>query len=304
MPDDAVAESTDERRAAEDADEDTEVRGAAGLVAREDGEDDGSGCLDEVRQEDHRDHGAYERPAPDERQSLGELREEATPRLVLRAAMRARYECGDETSRDEEAHGVEPERTRAAERRDEHAAERRSDELRPLLDRGADAGRSLHSDVGELDDVREERCPGGRTGRVEQRSDEHEQHELPDLDPDRCRKQRNGRDGSRAREVGDDARGAEAESIDDDAAEEGSEHDRQEVEEDGERGERRAPGRREHEPRDGDLRDGVAGERDRVRDVQRVQRGPPRHRGATLRVEVPPVTQSSGRTSVATAAAR
>ena len=172
--------------------------------------------------------------------------------------MRARHEEEDETGRDEEARGVDPERRRRAEPGYEDAAERRAQELRALLDAGANAGGALHSDAGELDDVRKEGCPRGRARGVEQRAEEHEQHELPDLDPHGCIEQRDGCDGRRARKVGDDARRTEPEPVDDDAAEEGCEHDREEVEEDDERGQGRAPRRRQDEPGDRNLRDGIA----------------------------------------------
>ena len=74
---------------------------------------------------------------------------------------------------------------------------------------------------------------------------------------------------------------SEIEPIDDYAAEESGEDDRQEVEEHDEGGERRAPGRGQDEPRDCDLRRGVAAERDRVRGVERVERRPP-HTGVRL----------------------
>ncbi len=182
--------------------------------------------------------------------------------------------------RDEEARRVEPERGRRAEGDDEDAAERRAEELRSLLDAGAHAGRALHADVGELDDVGEQRGACRRSRGVEERADEHERHQLPDLDPDRRVEQRDRRDGCRAREVGDDTRPAESEAVDDDTAEERRKHDREEVEEDDERGERRAPGRRQHVPGDRDLRDGVAGERDGVRGVERVEGRPLLHRRA------------------------
>ena len=154
-----------------------------------------------------------------------------------------------------------------------------------------------------LDDVGEQRrsCRGARC--VEERADEDEHHQLPDLDPDGRCEQRDRRDGSRAREVGDDARRAEPEPVDDDAAEEGREHDREEVEEDDERGERRAPRRRQDVPGDRDLRDRIPGERDRVGRVQRVERSAP-HTASTLRAESSRTAQSSGRMSLATAAGR
>ena len=84
----------------------------------------------------------------------------------------------------------------------------------------ADAAGALHPRAGELDDVGEERGARRRSGRVEERADEDERHELPELDPDRRVQQRDRRDGAGAREIGDDARRPEAEPVDDDAAEE------------------------------------------------------------------------------------
>lgn len=91
--------------------------------------------------------------------------------------------------------------------------------------------------------------------------------------------QRDRRDHRGARKIRDHARRAESEAVDDDPAEEGCQDDREEVEEHGQRGEPCAPRRDEHEPGDRELRDGVAGERDRIRDVERVE-GAASHAGS------------------------
>ena len=188
--------------------------------------------------------------------------------------VRARHEDGDERGREEEARRIDPEGGGGAEARDEHASERRAQERRSLLDRRPDAARTLHGHPGRLDDVREERRARGGSRRVEQRAEEHERHQLPELDPDRRVQEGDGGDGAGARQVSHDARCTEPETIDDHAAEEPGEHDREEVEEDGEPGEGRAPGRHEDVPGDRELRDRVPGQRDRVGGVQRVERRP------------------------------
>ena len=141
----------------------------------------------------------------------------------------------DERGREEEARRVEPERGRRAERR--RRARRRAARRRAgaLLDRRRGCrSRAPCATPGELDDVGEERGPRRRSRRVEERADEDERHELPELDPDRRVQQRDRGDGAGAREIGDDARRAEPEPVDDDAAEERREDDREEVEEDDE----------------------------------------------------------------------
>ena len=218
--------------------------------------------------------------APDEPHALGELREVPTvSRSRSRSSVGTRDEESHEGGRDEEAAGVEPQRRGGAEDCDEEAAERPADQDRGLLDRAPDARCPLHADTGELHDIGKERRAGGCARRVEQRAEEHERHQLPQLDPDGRVQQGDRRDTGRAREIGDDARRSEAEPIDDDAAEEPGEDDGQEVEEDREPGQSRAAGRDEHVPGDRELRDGVPGERDRVRGVQGVERRAPH--GAT-----------------------
>ena len=61
--------------------------------------------------------------------------------------------------------------------------------------------------------------------------------------------------------------------------------------------ERRAVRRDEHEPRDRELRDGVARERDRVGDVERVQRRPSRHGRRLERHYNPPRRERRSSTS-------
>ena len=141
-----------------------------------------------------------------------------------------------------------------------------------LLDRASDAARPLHPGTGELDEIGDESRSRSGAGCVEQRAQKDQGHELPQLDADGRVQQRDRGDRGGAREVGDDTRRPEPEAIDDHAAKKPADDERQEVEEDGERGQRRAARRREHEPGDRELRDGVARERDDVGGVERVQR--------------------------------
>ena len=103
---------------------------------------------------------------------------------------------------------------------------------------------------GKLDDVWQQ--SRARWFRVSSRGpEEHESHELPELDPD-CRfERRDRRHRHRACDVGYDARGSIAKAVDDDPAEKAGKDDRNEVEEDREPGQRRAPGGDEHVPGNG-----------------------------------------------------
>ncbi len=220
--------------------------------------------------------------APDESHPLRELAQELALRLGVHVgvqlALRPRNRPGDDRGGDDEARCVEPERRRRPEARDQESSERPADEQRPLLDAAADPARPLHADACELDDVGEERLARGRARRVEQRAEEYERHQLPELDPDRGVNQRDRRHRAGAREIRRDARRAESEPVDDDTAEERSENRRQEVEEHGEPGQSRASRRDEHEPRHREQSDRVPDERDRIRDVEGVQRSACRHR--------------------------
>jgi len=93
-----------------------------------------------------------------------------------------------------------------------------------------------------------------------------------------------------AREIRDDARRPEPKAVDDDPAEDSGEDDGQEVEEDREPGQRRAARCDEDEPRDRELRDHVPDKRDRVRDVERVERGAS-HSGLRMALRVPNARQ-------------
>ncbi len=140
------------------------------------------GASIEVREQDHRDERPREALSPDEPQSLRQLLEEAAALLGLARRLRARHEDGHERGREQEARGVDPEGRRRTERRDEHASERCSHERGALLNSCADATRALHGHSGRPDDVREERRPCRRAGCVEERTHEHERHQLPELD--------------------------------------------------------------------------------------------------------------------------
>ena len=246
--------------------------------SREDRHDDGERRVEEIRDHDCQHDCAEEALVPDEAQPFLELGEEPARLLLGRLLRGPRDEEGDERGRDEEAGGVEPQRVRRAERGHEHAAQRCADEDRSLLDARPDPARPLQAHPRLLRDIRQERRPRGRAGCIEQRAEEDERHQLPELDPDGRVQERDRGDGRRAGEIGDDTRRPEPEPIHDDPAEERGEDDREEIEEDGERGQLRAAGRRQHEPRDRELRDGVPGERDHVRGVERVERRPPHAR--------------------------
>ena len=70
----------------------------------------------------------------------------------------------------------------------------------------ADSTGTLHPDSGELDHIREQRGARRGSGRVEQRSEEHQRKQLPELDPDGQIQERYRRDGGGAREIPEDAR--------------------------------------------------------------------------------------------------
>ncbi len=216
--------------------------------------------------------GADQAVAPDEPHPLREVREEATGRLRVDRTLRPRNGSRDDRGGDDEARRVEPESRGRAEPRDEDAPERPADEDRALLDCAADPARALHPHGRELDEVRKERLSCGGARRVQECPQEHERHELPELDPDGGVEQRDCCDCRGARQVGDHARRTKAEAVHDDAAEERGKDGRHEVEEDREGGEGCASRRDEDEPRDRELRHGVADERDRVRDVERVEK--------------------------------
>jgi hypothetical protein len=146
-----------------------------------------------------------------------------------------------------------------------------------LLNPGADTGRALHPDARELDGVGEQGLTSRGPGGVEESAREYERQKLPELDTDRRVEQGNRRHRPCAREVRDDARRPEPKAVDDHSAEDPGEDDGQEAEEDRKSGQRRAARRDEDKPRDRELRYDVADERDRVRDVERIER-PASHR--------------------------
>ena len=134
-------------------------------------------------------------------------------------------EEADERCREEEARRVEPERVRRAERGHHEPADGRAEEHRELLDAASDTARALHRHAGELDEVGQDRRPRGRSRRVQERAQEHEREELPELDADGRVEEGDRRDGPGARQVGDDARRAEPEAVHDHTAEERREDD-------------------------------------------------------------------------------
>ena len=187
MPDRAVHERADERGASEDAEHEPEVGGAAVLLLGEDGHHDRERRFEEVGEEHHerrRLAGAAglqmnRMPSASSAKKLPLLLASGDARRV---AARSRPTSAAETRK---LAAFEPQRRRRAERRDEHAADRRADEERALLDRRPDPARALHPRAGELDEVGEERGARGRAGCVEERAEEDQRHQLPELDPDR-----------------------------------------------------------------------------------------------------------------------
>lgn len=260
MADRAVRERPDESGAAEHAVHQAQRGRAAVLVLGEDRHHHRERRLDEIADQDREGERSQESLVPDEAQPGRELGEETARCLRDGSLHGSGHVEGDERCGEEEARRVQPQRIRRADRGHEHTSDRCADEEGALLDRSSDAARTFQTRSGQLDEVRDERCPCRRAGRVEKRAEKDQGHELPQLDPDRDLEQRDRSDCCGAREIGDDARRAKAEPIDDDAAEETGENEGNEVEEDRKRSERRAPCRRQHEPRDRELRNGIARE--------------------------------------------
>jgi hypothetical protein len=277
----AVGERADKTGTSEYAVHEPEIGSASVGLLCEHGQHDRERRVEEVREQDREHNCPDQAVTPDEPHPFSQVREEAPGRLRVDRVLRPRNGSGDDRGGNDEARRVQPEGRGRAEPCDEHAPKRPPDEHRALLDGGADPARTLHPHARQLDDIREERLPRRRSGRVEERTEEHEGHELPELDPDGGVEQGDRGDRAGACEVGDDARRSEAQAVDDHAAEERGQHRRKEVEEDREGGVRGASRRDEHEPRDRELRHRVADERDRVGEVEGVE-GTTSHAGVRL----------------------
>jgi hypothetical protein len=181
MPDRAVRESSHERGSAERAVHQAEIGGAPECLADEHRHHDWKRRVEEVRDQNGDDESPHEPTAPDEAQPFRELRQIATRGLGVRDTPRSRHEGADERRGDEEACCVEPEGRCRAELCDENSADGSSDEPGALLDRAADPICPFHPNARALDEIGKEGNPCGRSGSVEESTEEDKDHELPEL---------------------------------------------------------------------------------------------------------------------------
>src|SRR5918998_729119 len=121
---------------------------------------------------------------------------------------------------------------------------------------------------------RDHALPGGRAGGVEDAAQEDEGQELPEGEAHGVVEQRDGRHARAARQVRKHAGAPESEAVHDGAAEEARKDGGQERRAAREAGPGGAAGGLQHEPGDGDERQGVAREGDGVGEEQREEGDP------------------------------
>ena len=275
MPDRAVGECADDPADAHRHQHDAEpLRRVLGLEV--DGEDH---ALDRHPRAD--EHGEEDRQraqrvvVPHEQQAFEPVVPQGARLLLLRPAPHARKP--DEERRDRrhrEPDRGRPERRLRADPRDEQSAEGGTDEERDPEHRFVHAVHALAAKAGGSGGLREHRLARRHARRVEDGAEGRQHEEQAEREHVEHRRDRNGGDAQPAEDVRRN-RGAPApEAVDDRPRDERGEHQRQCCDRSDEPDVRRAAGELEHDPRQGDERDAVAGGRHEGRGLERDERAP------------------------------
>ena len=273
--DERAEERRQPHRARHQAERDDAVEHLVGVDGHQDAAHAG---VERVRDEHHDHDRPHERRVPQEPVPLAQLGEVALG-VGLGGPRRARRDEDEHQQRRHgERHRIEHEHLRRPDDGDQHARERRAEHVRAARDAVEEARAALERHLGPVEQLGQDRLARRLARRVEERSGEDERQQRCERQADRVVEDRHAEDGSAAREVGDDARPPVPEPVDDDAAEGGRDHERKEREEADEPGLGNAPRRLEHEPRDRELRQAVARDRDRVRGEEAEERRSLLHR--------------------------